>query len=66
MTGTSPTTAPTDAGTPRVEVSRIANGTRTWKVVVAADDASEAAMTAAKDLAIKLDADLAVHYDKPA
>jgi hypothetical protein len=40
------------------------NGNRTWKLVVPAADASEDALIAAKDMAIKLDAELAVHYDR--
>ena len=64
MTPAEALTVPVDVGTPRVEVQRIANGTRTWRVVVVAADSTEAALRAAKDLAIKIDGELTVQYDR--
>jgi hypothetical protein len=63
MPPTGTPTPPVDVGTPRVEVQRIPNGTGTWKVMVPID-ASEAALIAAKNMAVKIDAELTVHYDR--
>ncbi len=59
------TTTPADAGAPRVEIARIANGQRTWRIVAIAADTSEAALDAAQDLAVRKDGELAARYDHP-
>lgn len=55
---------PVDAGAPRVEVSRLKGGERTWKIVAPAGVSGDE-LTAAKEAAIKVDAELTVHYDGP-
>jgi len=60
------TSVEVDAGTPRIEVQRLASGAHAWRVVVIAADSSEASLRAAKDLAVKIDRELAVHYDPEA
>jgi len=50
--------------TPAVELRRLTDGTRTWRIVATADDSSEAALIAARDIAVKLDGELTVRYDQ--
>lgn len=55
---------PADAGAPRVELSRVANGNRTGRIVAVATDASAEALAAAKTAATEIDAELAARYDE--
>jgi len=58
-----PAATPVVAEAPRVEVQKVANGTRTWRIIVIAADSSTKALRAAKDLAVKIDAELAEEFD---
>jgi hypothetical protein len=48
---TAPPATPADASAPRIELARTMNGAVTWRIVVPADDGSEAAMHAAANVA---------------
>ena len=54
---------PADAGAPRVEIARLRDGTRTWRVVAQASSRSEAALRLAQNVAMAIDAALASRYD---
>jgi len=61
-----PATAEATTLPPGVEVRKLANGTRTWRVFAAASDTSEQALAEALRVAIKLDRELEARYDPAA
>jgi hypothetical protein len=63
MTPAAASPTPADAGAPRVEIARLKDGTRTWRIVAQASSRSEAALRLAQNVAMAIDAALAARYD---